>query len=293
MRLVHISDPHLTDLAEVPRRRFRGKRRLGYLSWHHRRRHHHRRENLDLLCTAVMELAPDLIVVTGDLTQVGTPEELAAAGAWLRDLGPPRKVLVIPGNHDLYAADSWAPCYEHWRAYLHFAPSAAAEEAREPRWWMRFPSYWRADGLGVYGLNSGIPTSLGSAAGALGVAQQQRLADLLAAAPVEAMKMVVVHHPPLLGTMPKRLALRDARDLQALLDQTHLVLHGHGHWNRSYSIGTTQIFATGSASTDHAPFRLFEVKPATAGFEVRMELRVKDGVDFRLAESAEFIVSTK
>jgi 3',5'-cyclic AMP phosphodiesterase CpdA len=45
------------------------------------------------------ETAPDLVVVSGDLTQRAREREFAAAGDFLRGLGAP--VLAVPGNHDI------------------------------------------------------------------------------------------------------------------------------------------------------------------------------------------------
>lgn len=47
---------------------------------------------------AAADFAPDLVVVTGDLTRNGLPREFQAARAWLDRLPDP--VLVTPGNHD-------------------------------------------------------------------------------------------------------------------------------------------------------------------------------------------------
>ena len=47
---------------------------------------------------ALADLAPDLTMVTGDLTLNGTPPEFEAARRWLRLLPP--ATLVTPGNHD-------------------------------------------------------------------------------------------------------------------------------------------------------------------------------------------------
>ena len=46
----------------------------------------------------ISEQRPDLVVVTGDITQAGYPGEFAAAKAWLGALPGPR--LQTPGNHD-------------------------------------------------------------------------------------------------------------------------------------------------------------------------------------------------
>lgn len=47
--------------------------------------------------------SPDLIVVSGDFTQLGTREEFEAAHAFLRQLHSP--VLAVPGNHDVPAVN--------------------------------------------------------------------------------------------------------------------------------------------------------------------------------------------
>lgn len=286
MRLIHISDPHLTDLAKVPGWKIRGKRLFGYLSWR-RRRHRHLRSNLDALCKAFLRLKPDLVIVTGDLVHIGLPEELAEAKEWLRELRSSAQVLVTPGNHDLYGRNSWSACESHWADYLHLAPTAAGEGG-EPPWRAGFPSRLRFADIHVYGLNSGLPTPTGYAAGELGEPQRRRLADLLAAAPASALNVLALHHPPLPGVMGRRRALRDADSLQSLLGGIDMVLHGHGHWNRAYNFGGTRIFATGSASVEDASFRLFDIHQADRRFTVRMELRSRNGAQFELAQSAQF-----
>lgn len=291
MRVIHISDPHLTDLANVPGEKIRGKRLLGQLSWR-RRRHRHLRANLDALCAAFLQLTPELVIVTGDLVHIGLPEELAAAAQWLRELRASAQVLVTPGNHDLYGGDSWSACRSHWADYLHIAPAAAGEGNDEPPWWMGFPSRLRFDDIHVYGLNSGLPTPVGFAAGELGEPQRRRLADLLAEAPASALNILALHHPPLPGVMGKRRALRDAGALQPLLGGMDMVLHGHGHWNRAYGCGGARIFATGSASVEDASFRLFDIHQAGDRFDVYMELRSKQGAQFKLAQAAEFSAPT-
>ena len=98
MRLIHFSDPHLTDLRGIPVKGLSAKRYLGRLSWH-RRRFRHLRSNLDALCAAIMDLQPDLIVLTGGpdphrpAGRIGTSGGLAAqprpAGPDFGDAGQP------------------------------------------------------------------------------------------------------------------------------------------------------------------------------------------------------------
>lgn len=58
-------------------------------------------ENADALkavSACIEETRPDLVAVTGDITQAGYPREFAAASAWLKSLGSP--AINTPGNHD-------------------------------------------------------------------------------------------------------------------------------------------------------------------------------------------------
>ena len=45
------------------------------------------------------EVAPQLVIASGDLTHRGRPEQHDRAAAFLKQLGPP--VFAIPGNHDI------------------------------------------------------------------------------------------------------------------------------------------------------------------------------------------------
>ena len=48
------------------------------------------------------ERRPDLVVISGDLTQRARVEQFRAAAAWLNRLrAAGLKILVIPGNHDV------------------------------------------------------------------------------------------------------------------------------------------------------------------------------------------------
>jgi 3',5'-cyclic AMP phosphodiesterase CpdA len=54
---------------------------------------------LDPLRELVHRLAPDVVVVSGDLTQRAKSEEFEAARAWLDTLPGPQ--VIVPGNHDI------------------------------------------------------------------------------------------------------------------------------------------------------------------------------------------------
>ena len=74
-RFAHLSDPHLSSLEGVRASQLINKRALGYLSWKRRRRFEHRREVLDALQNDLDMASLDQLLVTGDLTHVGLPQE--------------------------------------------------------------------------------------------------------------------------------------------------------------------------------------------------------------------------
>jgi 3',5'-cyclic AMP phosphodiesterase CpdA len=219
-RLAHLSDPHLPP-PELPLRwsNLASKRLLSRLAWRRKRRRH-LKAVLDTLTTDVAASRPDHLAITGDLTNFSTPEEFAAARAWLETLGDPRGVTVSPGNHDALAARDAPVGFAPWRPWLGDEPEPA------------FP-YLRVRGpVALVNLSSAIPTGLHSARGALGPAQVDRAKALLATARAQGLfRVVLVHHPVAPGVVSKRKSLTDAPLLRAALAAAgaELVLHGHAH----------------------------------------------------------------
>lgn len=287
MRLIHMTDPHLTSLEGISAAHFTGKRWLGYQSWRRRRRKH-LRSHLDELCAAAQALQPDLILVTGDLVHLGLAPEVETAAEWLGALGPPERVMVVPGNHDLYRGDSWAAVQAHWASYLHLnLPSSDAAQGESLPYWARFPSHLRRNDIELHGLNSGRPTSIFTATGELGAAQRSRLAERLAASSPDALQILALHHPPAPGAIGRRKALRDARALVPLAGRMHLALHGHIHRDRAYRLGQARVFATNSASLADASFRRFDIARDGGRWriEMRLERRAANGFATAAAEA--------
>src|SRR5205085_424176 len=63
---------------------------------------------LEAITEDVREVAPDAVILTGDLTSLSLPKEFERARAWVETLGPPERVTVIPGNHDCYTFEAAA-----------------------------------------------------------------------------------------------------------------------------------------------------------------------------------------
>jgi 3',5'-cyclic AMP phosphodiesterase CpdA len=231
--LAHLSDPHLPIPLAPPRplRRLAGKRLLAYLSW---RRKRHRVHSPRVLAALMEDLAarqPDHVAVTGDLTNLALPEEFAAARDWLATLGPPERVTAIPGNHDATVPVPWQHGQGLWEPWMRGdGPKLEGH---------RFPFLRRRGPLALIGLSTAVATPPFSAAGRLGRGQVARLARLLAELRVqELFRVVLVHHPPVIGEGGARKALRDRALLAAALRESgaELVLHGHHHVSRLASL---------------------------------------------------------
>lgn len=225
--LVHLSDVHLSPLAGFGPRHWNVKRALGYLNWHRGRRGVHRRGVVDLIAADALRQEPDHICVTGDLANLGLPGEYAGALAWLKTLGEPDRVSVVPGNHDIYTGRfAHESCLDAWAAYMQNSESWKTGER------VRFPYVQIKGSVALVGLNSAVPTPPFVAAGRLG---SQQLAQFEAAlerlGDAGFVRVVLIHHPPLPGQAPPRRGLADAVAFAGVLERAgaELVLHGHNH----------------------------------------------------------------
>ncbi len=222
LTLAHLSDIHLTPLRPYLGH-YHAKRLLGMLNWQRRRRRH-LASTLAAVVADVRTACPDHIVVTGDLVNVGLPSEHANARLWLDALGLPSHVTAIPGNHDIYVPMGLVRGVGQWQAFMsHDEP--IVEKAP-------FPFVRRLGRVALIGLNSALPTPMFHAYGRLGTEQLDRLAEILDGLGAEGLvRVVLIHHPPLVGQAKNRAALQDAVALTRVLGDhgAELVLHGHNH----------------------------------------------------------------
>jgi 3',5'-cyclic AMP phosphodiesterase CpdA len=278
-RFAQISDPHLSSLSGVRPQELLSKRALGYLSWRHKRRFEHRPEVLAALQRDLAGTPLDQLLVTGDLTHIGLPSEFVEARDWLRALGDPSQVAVVPGNHDACVAAPWQDTLALWQDYM-ASDQAPGDDAGT------FPSLRVRGSIAFIGLSTACPTPPLMATGTLGQQQLRQLPELLQHAASEGLfRVVYLHHSPLAGHEKWRKRLTDAPQLQELLEEhgAELVLHGHGH-RAHYSEmhtrrGTLPVIAVPSASAlglhgaDVAHYNRYEVARSDSGWEVGIEVR--------------------
>jgi 3',5'-cyclic AMP phosphodiesterase CpdA len=167
----------------------------------------------DALGSLVERVAPELVVVTGDLTHLNRRAEHEAAAMLLRGLGTP--LLVVPGNHDIPLTPG--RLFRPWREF-------------ERQWQATEPLY-SSPTLYALGLNSVRPWRHQS--GAIRNAQLERATGRLREAAPGALRVVALHHQ-LVGapwrTARKRPVARRNHVLARLVDSgAELILGGHVH----------------------------------------------------------------
>ena len=268
MRLIHLTDPHLSDLDGVGFSELRGKRWSGYVSWHKNRREKYRPAVLERLSAAVKAENADQILLTGDLVQIGLGKEIKQAAQWLGELGTAQQVMLVPGNHDTYARGSVEEVHRTWAEYLFHGLDPKRHA---------FPVVRKLGGLSLIGLSTACVTPVFMASGKLGDLQLDILTELLEQAVSEQQLVcLLIHHPPLPGMTNWRKGLADAGELQAVLEQfpPMLIFHGHLHHNREQQWGDSRIYCTAAASSiSDASYRVIDIEDQGEFRTFRMALK--------------------
>jgi 3',5'-cyclic AMP phosphodiesterase CpdA len=185
---------------------------------------HHDPVVSDTLAADLASQHPDLVVVSGDFTQVGSHEEFEQARAFLDTLKAP--VFAVPGNHDLgrNIFRRFLDPYGLYRRYI--APEI------EP-----VLSIDRPDAkVYLVGLNTTRRALIDRdwSNGSINRAQIAALETKFQSAPPDALHIVVAHHPlmqPALPTLKPTLAVRRSAMALEAFNRMHvrLVLSGHFH----------------------------------------------------------------
>ncbi|MEO7360731.1 MAG: metallophosphoesterase [Gemmatimonadaceae bacterium] len=170
---------------------------------------------LQPLIALLQELAPDLTIVSGDLTQRATSNQFAQARDYLAQLPNPQ--IVIPGNHDI-------PLFNVFRRLL--SPLACYDEYIS----VNHDQVFIDDEVAVVALNSA--RSLTFKGGEINESQLQYAVQHFAGATNHQVRILVAHHPfdlpvGLSGVAIVEGAERAVRTLQP--SHVDLFLTGHLH----------------------------------------------------------------
>ncbi|KQW74093.1 metallophosphoesterase [Devosia sp. Root413D1] len=164
---------------------------------------------------------PDIVVVSGDFTQLGSESEFRAARAFLDTLEAP--VFAVPGNHDVPAVNLMRRFLDPYGLYRRYIDTEL-----EP--------FVELGGVAIAGLKTSrrLRAGLNWAHGAINRGQLRRLAARFDKASPDALRVVVAHHPLMqpetAGEKPMRLVKRADQALETFSELgVRLVLSGHFH----------------------------------------------------------------
>ena len=132
------------------------------------------------------ERQPELVVVSGDLTQRAKPHQFQAARRFINRFQAP--VLVVPGNHDV-------PLYRFWERF--FAPYGAYRKHFDSE----LEPVVQSESFVAIGLNTAHGWTFTE--GRIRSSRLAEIADILESVPDSLLKIVVAHHnlvrPPRFG----------------------------------------------------------------------------------------------
>jgi 3',5'-cyclic AMP phosphodiesterase CpdA len=174
---------------------------------------------IEPLIARVGTIRPDVVVVSGDLTQRARAAEFAAARTFLERLPQPQ--IVVPGNHDV-------PLYRIWERFLNPLGKYRRYIGSGSE-----PSFVD-DEIAVIGINTARSMTFKN--GRINEAQMRSIQRRLDPLPEALTKVVVTHHPFDLPDEPDNDALvgraRQAMEVFATCG-VDLLLAGHFHTSQA------------------------------------------------------------
>jgi len=225
--LAHLSDLHLSPMPRPKLVELMGKRAVGYFNWRARRSIHHSPDFLSTLVRDMQNRGFDHLAVTGDLVNLGLPDEYGLALRFLESLGPGENVSMVPGNHDAYVRGTALLHIDLWKNYI----TGDGMDAKRHVGASAFPFLRRRGDVAIIGLSTAIPTAPLLATGRLGKPQLAEFARILRETKAEGcFRTVLIHHPPV-GRHSPHEVLTDAAAFREVVarEGAELVLHGHKH----------------------------------------------------------------
>lgn len=256
-RIAHLSDLHLLE-EDCRSRTGLARYRLAFLSTGVRLDVALRRQRALRALRRARQLGVDHVLITGDLTEDGTPDQYESLAEVLDESGlPPEQVTLVPGNHDAYSDPA------AWRQAL-AGPLAAYRETsaegavtvcgdaviRPVSTVMDAQHFTRAAGVVRAGALDGI-----RALAADGVSASRTL-------------IVAQHHAPLGATNPVwnyfdgTMGATAMRDLLAELPALHVV-HGHVHHKSTVALfgrAHAQVFSVESSRDHDGSLRVYRAE---------------------------------
>ncbi len=173
----------------------------------------------EVILNDISTLNPDLLIVSGDLTQRARKSQFRRADEFLDKLD--YKKIIVPGNHDI-------PLFNVFARFL--LPLTNYENNITTN----LSPFYRDETMAVLGINTA--RSLTWKSGRISVEQIEVLKKMLCSIDNSLFKIIVTHHPfiPPPGDLGIKLVGRSARALQ-IIDQCSIDLLLAGHLHQGYN----------------------------------------------------------
>jgi 3',5'-cyclic AMP phosphodiesterase CpdA len=195
---------------------------------------------VDGLLKSLAANAPDLVAVSGDLTQRARRREFVQARNFLDSIAQP--IVVVPGNHDVPLYDLRRRLFKPFAKYHHYIASAGLEGC-----------YFADDEMAVLGLNTARPSNWKG--GRVSLDQMAHIRLIFSHLPRGILKVLITHHPVASphGEARVELAGRSMMALRSIHDAgVHLLLSGHHHRGVSGGSSTAELLCNGCVLVVHA-----------------------------------------
>lgn len=233
-RIVHLSDLHFGAVA---------------------------RETVEPLLRLISVLEPDVIVISGDLTQRARKRQFELARDFVTSLPEATPVIAVPGNHDIPLWDILRRLVAPLRRFDRYVTA-------DP-----YPAFFD-DEVAIVGVNTARSLTIKN--GRINREQLARIEDVLKDSPAGALRIVVAHHPFVIPE-DEPLADRVGRTELALpvfLEVgVDLLLTGHRHhtWTSAPHPGLLAVHAGTATSRrvrrEENAFNLIEIRVHTISIQ--------------------------
>ncbi len=191
---------------------------------------------VERLKVKILEVKPDVVVISGDLTQRARTNEFAQARAFLLQLGVPQ--VVIPGNHDVALYNVFSRLFTPFKNYQNWVSEHTHASYQD-------------DVISIAAINTAHSWTFNS--GRLRSEALERVGKQWANIDSDVLRILVSHHPLDLDSLKRKFAWgRDSHVAahRAWLCKPDILCSGHLHGTAAYvQKGCVQIAAGTATST--------------------------------------------
>ena len=247
----------------------------------------HRETLVESLVTDVAAQDPDLVVISGDLTQRARPKQFEQARSFLDRLSVP--LLTVVGNHDLSLFNLPRRFLSETRRYEHHITPDLDPVVALP-------------GLIAVGLDT-MPAWRWKS-GHVSPRQADIVRDAFERAPTEAWRLLITHHPVLpeegsrlVGRRILLNACAHAGVAVLLSGHTHVAsvnvvaLDERGH-HRAVAVGSGTTLSQRTRGTPNAYGVLKLGSPTGIGASVSLDIRLAEGTDWTVGRRTQFVYTS-